>query len=317
MTSECLPHQVIAAALRAGFTLIDTGELYGNEERIREGILLSGMHRESLILSSKAGRWCEGELPPTVAARLPAEYRSHAQQGSPLLRGVYPTPRGTLGRGVCIGGAAETRAALERTLARLGTEYVDLYLLHWPLTHAAYALDDARHAAVRLEAWRELVRLKRRGKIRAIGVSNFSPRQIDEIAPIEIPQLVQVELHLQLQRPELRAYCEARGILLQAYGHHRPELRAHPILALAAEVLTRGTSMAQSSSSVGLVGMRWSLQAGVTVIPRSRRLAYVQDNARVFEVPPLTDDMLQVLEGVDANASLYGLHEAFVQDWIA
>ena len=108
MTSDCLPHQVIAAALRAGFTLIDTGELYGNEERIREGIFLSGMHRESLILSSKAGRWCEGELPPTVAARLPAEYRTHAQQGSPLLRGVYPTPRGTLGRGVCIGGAAES-----------------------------------------------------------------------------------------------------------------------------------------------------------------------------------------------------------------
>ena len=215
-------------------------------------------------------------------------------------------------------GAAETRAALARTLARLGTEYVDIYLLHWPLTHAAYALDDARHAAVRLEAWRELVHLKRRGKIRAIGVSNFSPRQIDEIAPIEIPQLVQVELHLKLQRPELRAYCEARGILLQSYGHHRPELRTHPELALAAEGLTRGTSMAQSSNSiVGLVAMRWSLQAGVTVIPRSRRLAYVQDNARVFEVPPLTDDMLKVFEGVDANASLYGLHEAFVQDWIA
>lgn len=303
---------VIAAAIRAGYSLIDTGELYANEAAIRESIAQSGAHRESLIISSKAGRWCEGELPASTMDHVPPEYRAHAQQG--LLRGFYRTTRGTLGRGVCIGGAAETRAALERTLARLGTDYVDVFLLHWPLTHAAYALDDGRHAAMRLEAWRELSRLKRRGKIRAIGVSNFNERQIDELVTVETPQLLQVEMHPLLQRPTLRAYCEARGIMLQAYGHHRSELRDNSLLlAVAAQ---HGID-AEKTSAVGLLAMRWSLQAGAALIPRSRRHAYVQDNLKVFQVPHLPAGALGVLRGVDANMSLYGLHEAFVRDWIA
>ena len=76
----------------------------------------SGVHVDSLLLSSKAGSWCEGALPRHVADALPPEYRHYGDQ----LRGFYPTPRGTLGRGVCIGGAAATRAALNATLTRLG-----------------------------------------------------------------------------------------------------------------------------------------------------------------------------------------------------
>ena len=124
---------------------------------------------------------------------MPAEY------ASAKLAGFYPTPRGTLGRGVCIGGAATTRAALNSTLTSLGVDYLDLYLLHWPLTHAAYPLDDARHAAVRREAWAELARLKRHGRVHAIGVSNFSPRQIEQLVDIEIPQVRRLGL-----RPECR-----------------------------------------------------------------------------------------------------------------
>ena len=70
-------------------------------------------------------------------------------------------PRGTLGRGVCIGDGRATAEALNRTLGRLGVAYLDVYLLHWPLTTAAYALDDPAHAARRLDAWRALVDAKR------------------------------------------------------------------------------------------------------------------------------------------------------------
>ena len=101
------------------------------------------------------GTWCDGELPTTVGASVPTEYRHLG------LRGLYPTSRGTLGRGVCIGGAAATRAAFNASLRRLGVPRLSLYLLHWPLTSAAYALDDTRHAGVRLEAWTELSRLRR------------------------------------------------------------------------------------------------------------------------------------------------------------
>ena len=213
-------------AVRAGYRLIDTAELYENEEIVGEGIRRSGVHRDSLFLSSKHGRWCDGEPPPAVAAAVPAEHRG--------IRGVYPTSRGTLGRGVCIGGAAAVRAALGASLRRLGVDYLDLYLLHWPLTTAGYALDDGRHAAVRLEAWRALVEMKREGLVRAIGVSNFSPRQLRPLIAVEAPAVLQIELHPLLQRAELRTFCAAHGIALQAYGNFRREVREHPFVAAAA-----------------------------------------------------------------------------------
>ena len=117
-----------------------------------------------------------------MARAVPAEYRAYN------LGGLYPTPHGTLGRGVCIGGAAETRQALNRSLSRLGVETLDLYLLHWPLTHAAYALDDPRHAQLRLDAWRELVRLRRLGLVRG------------EAAAAPPPHLTTSTSYFQLQR---------------------------------------------------------------------------------------------------------------------
>ena len=293
----------MAAALRAGYRLVDTGELYGNERQVAAAVQLSGVHRESLVLSSKAGAWCDGALPPDVASLVPTEYRG--------VRGAYPTSRGTLGRGVCIGGGAATRAALNRTLASLGTHYLDLYLLHWPLTDAAYALDDPRHAEVRREAWAELVSLKRSGLVRAIGVSNWSPRQIEQVLDLETPQVLQLELHPLLQRSAVRDFCEAHGILLQAYGHHRPELRAMPPLREAARELRL-----PEPAGAGLLAMRWSLQIGAAVIPRSRRLEYVEANKRVFELPPLSADALRALAHADGNQSLYGLHEVFVADLV-
>ncbi len=149
---------VIAAALRAGYRLLDMGELYENEEVVGRALRRSGLHRDTVFVSSKAGRWCTSEPPAELLAELPPHYRG--------LRGVYATSRGTLSRAVCVGGAQQTRDALLASLRRLGLTHLDLYLLHWPLSSAAYALDDGAHAAVRLEAWQALVELKREGKVR-------------------------------------------------------------------------------------------------------------------------------------------------------
>jgi diketogulonate reductase-like aldo/keto reductase len=280
--------------------LIDTAELYGNEELIAAAVASSGVHRESLTLSSKVGRWCDAEPPAEVTAAVPPEYAG--------VRGVY-VARGsgggpTLSRGVCIGGAASTREALNRTLSRLRTSYLDLYLLHWPLSRAAYALDDGRHAGVRLEAWSELVRLKRAGLVRAIGLSNFSPRQMAPLLEVETPAVLQLEMHPLWQRRELRAYCEQHGILLQAYGHHKPELRASAALqSAAAQLPVRDLGPA----AVGLLGMRWALQSGAAVIPRSSKLEYVAANRRVFEVPAYSAEMMRSVAELDRGQSLYGL----------
>ena len=295
----------ISAALRQGYRLIDTGELYGNEEIVARGIAHSGVDPASILLSSKHGTWCEAPLPPEIAAAVPAEYRQHR------LGGLYPTSRGTLGRGVCIGDADATRAAFHATLARLGVRKLGVYMLHWPLTHAAYELGDARHAAMRLSAWGALVELQRQGLVEAIGVSNFSPRQIAPLLKLGVPSVLQVELHLLLQRPELQAFCEANGILLQSYGHHRPELGEHGLLSQ----VSRALPLDGKPLPMGLMSMRWALESGVALIPRSRKLAYVADNLRVFDFA-LPAEALPVLAKADANASLYGLHELFVRDQV-
>lgn len=289
-------------AIRAGHRLIDTGELYGNEQIIRDAIRVSGVHPETMVLSSKAGTWCAGELPADVAAAVPDEYRSAH------LGGLYPiASRGTLGRGVCIGDARSTRAAFNATLTRLGVQRLSVYLLHWPLTHAAYELGDARHASMRLDAWRELLRLRQLGLASAVGVSNFSPRLLRELiaATGEPPDLVQVEMHLLLQQPELRALCDEHGIFIQAYGHHKPEIAQHRLPVEAAKALGAG--------GAALLSMRWALQVGAGIIPRSRRVEYVATNKRVFHFA-LPREALPILKAADQNRSLYGLHEVFVRD---
>ena len=302
---------VIAAAIRAGYALLDTGELYGNEELVGRAVRRSGVHRESLWLSSKAGHWCTSPPPAALLSQLPAQYRH--------LGALYPTSRGTVARAVCVGGAAETRRALLASLRRLEVDYLDLYLLHWPLTDAAYELHDHAHAAVRLEAWRALVALKREGLVRAIGVSNFSPRQMEPLLAVETPAVLQLELHPLLQRRELRAFCAEHGILLQAYtGAYKPELREHPELARLARGVPAAAELVPHPAAI--LSMRWALQAGAAIMPRSRRQAYIGTNLHVFSdgfaqlLPP---SAMEAMEALDRNTSLYGLHEIFVSDSIA
>ena len=233
---------------------------------------------------------------------MPPEYRR------PGLGGLYPIEsRGTLGRGVCIGGARETRAAFNASLARLGVARMGLYLLHWPLTTAAYPLDDPQHRLVRMAAWRELLRIKQEGLAAAVGVSNFSPRQLREVIAVHPPDVLQIEMHLLLQQPELRELCAAHGILIQSYGHRKLERAQHNLVTAAAEALR--------APSVGLLSMRWALHAGAAIIPRSRTLEYVAANQRVFDFA-LPAGVIPALEFLNQNASLYGLHEVFVRDAI-
>ena len=134
-------------------------------------------------------------------------------------------------------------------------------------------------------------------------------------------------MHLLLQRPELRAFCAEHAILLQSYGHHKPELTRVPALSAAAAALGLARGVAPSAAAgeggsggeraaataVGLLSMRWALQVGSALIPRSRRIEYVEANKRVFGFT-LPAQVMDALRAADANVSTYGLHEIFVQD---
>ncbi|CAM9884654.1 unnamed protein product [Lampetra fluviatilis] len=169
--------------------------------------------------------------------------------------------------------------------------YLDLYLVHWPGTQGLPG-EDPRNQELRRESWRLLEKLHGEGKLRAIGVSNYTVRHLEELlATCSIkPSVLQVEYHPHLVQKELLEYCQAHGIHMQAYsslgmGHLLGEVTVQ-------EVASRlGRTPAQ-------VLLRWALERGVGVIPKSTGVERVASNAAVFDFKLAQEDM-EKLDGMD------------------
>jgi diketogulonate reductase-like aldo/keto reductase len=177
--------------------------------------------------------------------------------------------------------------AFEGALQRLGMEYVDLFLLHWPVP------------GKRLAAWRALETLRAAGKARAIGVSNFLVPHLTELlaAATEPPAVNQIEVHPFLQRREVRALCEARGIVVEAYSPLTKGQRLdHPTVVAIAQ--RRGRSPAQ-------VLLRWGLQHHLVVLPKSTRPERIRENLALFDFTLDADDLRE----------LDALEEDFATGW--
>jgi diketogulonate reductase-like aldo/keto reductase len=155
--------------------------------------------------------------------------------------------------------------AVERSIETLGLGAPDLMLLHWPV------------AGQRLAAWAELERLREAGVLRAIGVSNFMVRHLQELLAHArtVPAVNQVELSPFLQQRDVRALCRAHGIVVQAYSPLTKGRRLdHPVLARIARELQRSPAQ---------VLLRWGLQQGVVVLPKSTRPARIRENLALFD----------------------------------
>jgi diketogulonate reductase-like aldo/keto reductase len=153
----------------------------------------------------------------------------------------------------------------EASLTRLGLEYVDLYLVHWPVPGR------------RLESWRALERLHEEGRARAIGVSNFMVPHLDELAgAARVPPAVnQVEVHPFLQQRDVRAWCAAHGVVVEAYSPLTKGARlGHPVVTDVAGRV--GRTPAQ-------VLLRWCLQHDLVVLPKSTRPERIRENAAIFD----------------------------------
>jgi diketogulonate reductase-like aldo/keto reductase len=168
----------------------------------------------------------------------------------------------------------------ERSLGRLKLEYVDLYLMHWPVPER------------RLESWRALERIHAEGRARAIGVSNFlRPHLAELLANAQTkPAVDQIELSPFLQRRDTVAYCREHGIVLEAYSPLTHGLRLlHPSVTKVAAAV--GRSPAQ-------VLIRWGLQKGFVVLPKSARAERIAENAAVFDFE-LNPDAMQALDALE------------------
>jgi len=179
-------------------------------------------------------------------------------------------------------GYDATMSAFEASLERLGTDYVDLYLVHWPVE------------GMFGETWRALEELHSTGRARAIGVSNFLVHHLEELlkGAHVVPMVNQVEFHPRLQQPKLQAFCRDHGIRLEAW---RPIMKGG-VLDIP-ELVEIGQGVGKSAVQVTL---RWMIQKGVVAIPRSSQREHVEANADIFDFE-LTPEQMGLIDDLDRD----------------
>lgn len=176
--------------------------------------------------------------------------------------------------------------AFARSLDALGLDAVDLYLVHWPLPMDGTALT----------AWRGLIDIAESGRSRAIGVSNFEVEHLERVIAETgvVPAANQIELHPLHQRRELASYCAAQGIAVEAWGplaQGKSDLFERDAIASAAAA--HGKTPAQ-------VVLRWHVQQGRIIFPKTTRAERMVENARIFDFE-LTGDEVAAIDSLDAQ----------------
>ena len=197
-------------------------------------------------------------------------------------------------------GEGATRASVEDSLRKLGTDYLDLVLLHQPFGDA-------------FGAWRDLVRLYEEGKIRAIGISNFYVDRMVEFCEFNDvrPMVNQMERHPLNQNIELQEWEAKYNVVPEAwapFGEGRGGLFENPVLAQIAAA--HGKSTAQ-------VMLRWNLQRGVVVIPKSVHRERMEQNLDVFDFELTASEMAQIALLDTKTSSFFSHSDPAMIQWFA
>ncbi len=191
-------------------------------------------------------------------------------------------------------GFERSQRAARASLDRLGLSYIDLYLIHSP---------RANSPQDRIDSWKGLEELQREGVCRAIGVSNYTVRHLEELAASSktAPAVNQVELHPFVYDPDLADYCERRGIRLEAWAP-----------------LTRGLRFADATVSTiarahgrtpAQILLRWGIEHGFIVLPKSVHRERIAENAQIFDFS-LTRDEVTRLDGLRGGGGVSRMNPA-------
>ncbi|MGN8644738.1 aldo/keto reductase [Gracilibacillus sp. HCP3S3_G5_1] len=185
-------------------------------------------------------------------------------------------------------GYEQTKAAFKHSLERLQMDYVDLYLVHWPVPGKFK------------ETYKALEEIYREGKAKAIGVSNFEPHHLEELLKeAEVtPAVNQVELHPQLQQRAVRDFCKKHDIKIEAWAPlGKARYFDHPVLQELAEKYNKKPSQ---------IIVRWQYQSGIITIPKSVHKSRQQENVDIFDFD-LTNEDLEKINRMDEGKRI-GAH---------
>ncbi|MFC9952529.1 aldo/keto reductase [Streptomyces prasinus] len=213
----------VAAALEAGYRLVDTATNYRNETGVGRAVARAGVPREEGVETTK----------------VPGRHH----------------------------GYEETLASFEESRARLGLEYVDLYLIHWPLPRVGRYVDS----------WKAMIKLREDGLVRSIGVSNFTPAHIERLEKETgvLPSVNQVEMHPFFPQEELRSHHAAKGVLVESWSPLGRGSQLLDDLAVVAVAEAHGVTPAQAV-------LRWHIQLGALPVPKSADPERQRVNLDVF-----------------------------------
>jgi len=178
----------------------------------------------------------------------------------------------------------DAEAALDESLKRLGTDHVDLFLIHWPL--------PMHYGGDFVSTWKTLEEFKADGRARSIGVSNFEIAHLERILAESdtVPAVNQIEAHPYLRNDAVRTFGESRGIATEAWSPiAKGQVMDDPVIAAIADEL--GRTPAQ-------VTLRWHVQRGSIVFPKSTTPARIEENMHIFDFELSADQMAQI-DGLD------------------
>jgi 2,5-diketo-D-gluconate reductase A len=182
-------------------------------------------------------------------------------------------------------GYENTLKAFDKSLKLLGLDYLDIYLIHWPAP---------KRGLLYVDSWKAMEKLKNEGLVRSIGVCNFHPHHVDEILKVaeHKPVLNQVELHPWLTQEKVLEYDNSHSILTQAWSPlARGKILEEDMLAELAQ--SHGKSVAQ-------IVLRWHIQRGIAVIPKSNSMERITENMNVFDFE-LSEQEIASISSLNSN----------------
>lgn len=184
-------------------------------------------------------------------------------------------------------GKNKVAPAMDASLKKLKTDYVDLYLIHWP------GVDETNRER-RLESYEELIKLREKGKTRSIGVCNFEPRHLEQIiqATGVVPSVNQIELHPRMTQKSLQAFNQSKGIKTESWSPMmRGRLNDDAALLRIAEKYTK---------TVSQIILRWHIQQDIIIIPKSVHQERIIDNSKIFDFS-LSDTDMAAIDSLNTN----------------